>query len=219
MPPISSNLWTYLRQRSLRELAFLLLTSLMLLVFAKLVSVVVEGDTGAFDTAVPRALADPENPIIRTGPAWLESAVRDLTSLGSFTVLPLVVAAVLGFLVATRKLRTALPVLISVTGGGLLSMALKSYFQRERPASSRTASMCRAPVFQAATPYSLPRWTWTLGALLATVQSRALVRTYCISVAVADFFPRVSAACTSASTGQRKSSRGGASAPRGQSSA
>jgi undecaprenyl-diphosphatase len=184
MPPGFSNLWSYLRQRNLRELALLLLTSLMFLAFSKLASEVVEGDTAAFDTAVLRTLEDPEHPMIRTGPRWVEAAVRDLTSLGSVTVLSLVVAAVLGFLVITRKLRTAVLVLVSVTSGGLLSMALKSYFQRERPSviahgvDVTSTSFPSGHAMLAATVYL------TLGALLATVQSRALVRSYCISVAV-----------------------------------
>jgi len=184
MTRLFTTVWTYLRQRNLREIALLLLVSLMLLAFAKLASEVVEGDTAAFDTAVLDALKDPAGQRPRIGPAWVEAAIRDLTSLGSVTVVSLVATAVLGFLLATRKSGTALLVLVAVTGGGLLNALLKSYFQRERPGilahgvDVSTSSFPSGHAMLAATIYL------TLGALLATVQTSPRVRTYCVSVAV-----------------------------------
>jgi undecaprenyl-diphosphatase len=179
-----ATLWAYLRLRNLREIALLLLTSLMLLAFAKLASEVVEGDTATFDSAVLHALEDPHGQQQRIGPVWMEAAIRDMTSLGSVTVVGLVTAAVLGFLVATRRFRTALLVLVSVAGGSVLNVLLKSYFQRERPeilahgVDVSTTSFPSGHAMLAATVYL------TLGGLLATVQKEPLVRTYCVSIAV-----------------------------------
>lgn len=58
---------------------------------------------------------------------------RDITSLGGATVLILMTAAVIGFLLVDGKRAAAVVVLASVSGGTLLSAILKLIVARPRP--------------------------------------------------------------------------------------
>jgi undecaprenyl-diphosphatase len=72
-------------------------------------------------------LADP------LGPGWLEEAVRDITALGSVTVLSLMVGGVCGYLTVRRQYRDLRFLLIVVIGAAMLSFVLKESFGRTRP--------------------------------------------------------------------------------------
>jgi undecaprenyl-diphosphatase len=74
-----------------------------------------------------RTATDPADPI---GPLWVEEMARDLTSLGSVTVLTLVSVAITGFLILRRRHGAAALVLTAVFGGMLLSTLLKAGFER-----------------------------------------------------------------------------------------
>ena len=111
-------------------MAALLLLAVRLLGFGWLAEAVRAGDTDGFDRAVMLALrnsADLADPI---GPAWLEQAARDLTSLGSITVLAFVSMAPISFLCMLRKRVTALLVLAPVGGGMPQSTLLENVFER-----------------------------------------------------------------------------------------
>ncbi|WP_204325642.1 hypothetical protein, partial [Stenotrophomonas maltophilia] len=64
----------------------------------------VEGDGAAMDRAIMLAMRSGGHPI---GPAWLPSAVRDVTALGSTTVLSFLVMVSAVFLWLAGRLRTA----------------------------------------------------------------------------------------------------------------
>jgi undecaprenyl-diphosphatase len=87
----------------------------------------------AFDTEILlafRRAGQPDSPI---GPQWLEGAMRDITSLGSTSVLVLVTAAVIVYLLLIRRSGTALFVFVAVAGGQVLSSLLKVEIDRPRP--------------------------------------------------------------------------------------
>lgn len=87
----------------------------------------------AFDTEILlafRKAGQPDNPI---GPAWLEGAMRDITSLGSASVLLLITAAMIVYLLLIRRPGAALLMFVAVAGGQLLSSVLKFDIDRPRP--------------------------------------------------------------------------------------
>ena len=63
-----------------------------MLAFGQIAEEVLEGDSGAFDRNILLALRDPADLADPLGPPWLEEAARDITALGSYSVLGLVVA-------------------------------------------------------------------------------------------------------------------------------
>lgn len=182
-----SNFATSLRARSLQELApfaIFALIAAMIAVFAKIADEVAEGETHAFDQAVLRALRNPNDLADPIGPAWLELAMRDITSLGGFTVVILVTLAAIGYLVIDGKRAAALFVMVSIAGGTVLSEGLKHLFARPRPdlvahlVEVQTASFPSGHAMLSAVIFL------TLGALLARIQSRRRLKAYVISVAI-----------------------------------
>jgi len=152
--------------------------------FIEIADEVLEGESEAIDRALILALrsaTDPSDPI---GPAWFEEMMRDFTALGGMAVLVLMVLAAAGYLLLVGKLRTALLVVVSSTGGILLSSMLKFGFDRPRPdlvshgSVVYTASFPSGHSMMAATVYL------TLGALLASVEPDNRVRIYLLTLAV-----------------------------------
>lgn len=104
-----------------------------LFIFAELAEGVVDGDTHVIDEAILRAFRTPGDAADPLGPLWLEVAMRDVTALGSTTVLTLITAIVVGYLLIKRKAGAALFVVVAIASGGALSYALKLGFDRPRP--------------------------------------------------------------------------------------
>lgn len=167
-----------------RTLATLLLVVVLLLVFGVVANEMNEGETRAFDNAVLLAMRNPANRADPIGPRWFEDAVRDVTSLGSTTVVIIIVSATVGFLALSRARAAAMLVLASVCGGAMLMQALKETFSRVRPdvvshsLVELTRSFPSGHTTLAAVTYL------TLGALLARVQSSRHLKMYVLFVAI-----------------------------------
>ena len=142
-----------------------------------------EGGTQRIDDWVLRSLRTPGNPAVPIGPSWLAPAVRDLTALGSVSVLLLVVLAVAGFLALARLWRHLALVLGASIGGVLLMMVLKRGFDRPRPTVvpqlmvETTASFPSGHAMMSAIIYL------TLGTLVAQLCPRWRERVYVMTVA------------------------------------
>ena len=117
------------------------------------------------------------------GPAWVQEAARDLTSLGSIIVLLIITLAVAGYLFLARKQAAAWLMLIGVFGGIALSDLLKFFFARPRPNIVSPA----ARVFTSSFPSghaALSAITYlTIAALLARSQSSPRIGVYFIVLA------------------------------------
>jgi undecaprenyl-diphosphatase len=161
-----------------------LVMACLLFAFGFIAQEVFEGKTLAFDRWVILALRDPANPSTPAGPAWVQEAARDLTSLGSIIVLAIITMAVAGYLFLARQQAAAWFVLIAVFGGIALIDVLKALFARPRPDVVAHA----ARVFTASFPSghaSLSAITYlTIAALLARSQSSLRIGAYFIALAV-----------------------------------
>lgn len=170
--------------QELAPFAVLALIAAMLGIFGKIADEVMEGQTHAFDETILRALRNPGDLADPIGPAWLELAMRDLTSLGSFTVVALLTLVAIGYLVIDGKRAAALFVLVAIAGGVVLSEGLKHLFGRPRPdlvahlVEVQTASFPSGHAMLSAVTFL------TLGALLARIQGRRRLKAYVISVAI-----------------------------------
>ena len=101
--------------------------------FEELMEVARDTTPHAFDTEILLAFRQAGHPDVPVGPPWLEGAMRDITSLGSSSVLVLIVTAVIVYLLLIRRPRTALLIFVAVAGGQLLSTLLKAGIDRPRP--------------------------------------------------------------------------------------
>lgn len=115
-------------QRLLLGAAFV--AALLLGAFGLIADEMLEGETAGFDRAVTRLLGGGATP---WGPAWLQEAGRDVTALGSLTVLGLIAIFAVVFLALNRQRHAALFVAFSVVSGALLASLFKLAIDRTRP--------------------------------------------------------------------------------------
>lgn len=142
------------------------LVSGLILAFLQIADEMIEGEMEAFDRSILLLFRDPANPDLVIGPPWMHEMVRDITALGSFSLLGLIVLGVCAYLYLARMRSAALFVLVSVLGGTLLSTVLKMGYNRPRPdlttmSEQFTASFPSGHAMLSAVTFL------TLGALLA----------------------------------------------------
>jgi undecaprenyl-diphosphatase len=162
---------------------YLLAIASLLFIFGLVAQTVVDGKSSAFDRSIILAFRDHGNPPAPIGPAWVQEAARDLTSLGSIIVLAIITFGFAGYLFLARKQAAAWLMLIAVFGGIALSDLLKFAFARPRPDFVSPV----ARVFTASFPSghaTLSAITYlTIAALLAQSQSSPRMSIYFIVLA------------------------------------
>jgi undecaprenyl-diphosphatase len=157
---------------------------ILVLVFLKLTSAVMEGETLAFDRAIVQGFRKADDASRPIGPAWIEGALLDITALGGPTVITLAVLAVVGFLLLQARYHSAIAIVLTAASGEILNAALKSAFMRPRPEvvpHLRTVFDTSFPsghAMQSAIIYL------TLGAMLMRLSERRLTKIYCCTVAM-----------------------------------
>ena len=156
-----------------------------LLVFVAIASVVMYGTTRDIDERILLSLRDAANRSDPIGPEWFENYMRDITALGGFGVLSLLVLSVSGFLYATGRQKTAVRIFVISLSGWLLSQGMKLTFQRPRP----DLVPYGADVFSSSFPSGHAMVSavvfLTLGAALARTTEVARVRAYVMTLAIA----------------------------------
>ena len=152
-------------------------------VFLKVAVEVRQGETLTFDTDVLDWFRDPGSRTGIKGPEWLPEAARDITSLGSYPVLGLLVVLVVVYLLARRRLAPALYLAGSVISGVTVSNLLKIGFNRPRPSFDNTPE-----VFTASFPSGHATMSavvfLTLGAILALDEPSHRLKAFLVSAAV-----------------------------------
>jgi undecaprenyl-diphosphatase len=151
--------------------------------FIELAEEVLEGETQPLDVWVVQGLRNPQDLALPLGPQWLAEVGRDVTALGSNTVLILIVAAVAGFLHLQGQQKTMWLVLLAVCSGAMLSHFLKLGFARPRPdfvphAATMTQSFPSGHSMLSAVVYL------SLGALLAQREHIRRIKVYFLGVAL-----------------------------------
>ena len=161
----------------------LLTIAVLLFAFGFIAQEVAEGKLLTLDRHIILALRNPDNPSVPIGPAWLQEAARDVTSLGSIIVLVIITFAVAGYLFLASKPAVAWLMLIAVFGGITLNNLLKFAFARPRPDFVSHA----ARVFTTSFPSghaTLSAITYlTIGALLARTYPSFIMGLYFMSLA------------------------------------
>jgi undecaprenyl-diphosphatase len=151
----------------------------LLLMFGMIASLVFKGAALAFDRDLLLYFRNERG--ASAMPAWVTHAAQDITSLGSTSVVTLVVIVALGYLLLTRKKGVALLVFAAVAGGAALNHLLKGVFGRARPDIVEPL----VPVFTASFPSghaAASAITYlTLSALLARTADSRPVRVYIVS--------------------------------------
>lgn len=118
------------------------------------------------------------------GPTWLREAARDVTALGSGTVLTGVVVAVAGLLLVQRHRLTALSLAASAWSGSLMVSLLKAHIGRPRPMIVEQWATVDNASFPSGHAASSAVIYLTLAALASQVTRGRAVRNYLIAVAI-----------------------------------
>ena len=153
------------------------------LAFGTIAEEVLEGETHQLDMAVLMAVRTPGNPADPLGPPWFEEMMRDLTALGSYAFIVIVVVATTGYLLLVRKPALAVFTVAAVAGGTLLSNLLKMGFDRPRPDLEHAARVF-TPSFPSGHAMLSAVTFLTLGALLTRVNVDWRVKLYFLALAV-----------------------------------
>lgn len=160
------------------------LVSGLILLFLRLADEVVEGETQAFDQSILMLFRDPTNVNQLVGPSWLHEAVRDVTSIGSFSILGLLVLGIVIYLLLTNRRAIAVFALASVLGGTALSTLLKMTYNRPRP-DLTTMSQQFTSSFPSGHAMLSAVTFLTLGAILSQLAPTRALRIYAIVAAIA----------------------------------
>ncbi len=153
-------------------------------VFFEVAGEVQEGETRAFDQWLMLSLRASDNPSLPLGPPWLESAARDITSLGSQTVIGLVVVIATVFLVLAQRRRSAMFVLVSSVSGTAMVFVLKALFNRPRPELFPHGDIVLSASFPSGHAMVSALVYLTLGAMLARLARPALLKCYILAAAM-----------------------------------
>ena len=184
---VLARAWRRLTSLERHELTWLLVGlggCILLFAFLRLAGEVMGGETMAFDRRILLAFRKADDPSLPIGPAWVTSALFDLTALGGPTLIALVVLTVVGFLVVQARYWTAFFVFMTAISGELVSYAMKSVFARPRPGitphlrEAFSSSFPSGHAMQSAIIYL------TLGAMLMRITSGRLTKIYCFTVAM-----------------------------------
>lgn len=164
-------------------MASIAIISGLILAFLNIADEMAEGEMEEFDQAILMLFRDPANVDRILGPLWVQEMVRDVTALGSFTLLGLIAASVCIYLALSRLTTEAWLVVISLLSGMALSTVLKMSYDRPRPdltalSHQFTASFPSGHAMLSAVTFL------TLGALLSRLAPTRILRLYSFGMAL-----------------------------------
>jgi undecaprenyl-diphosphatase len=152
------------------------------LVFGELADQVVDGGTQKLDRSLLLSLRHAD--LTPRGPRFVQESARDITALGSVTVLGLLTVGACVFLALDGRKNMALFMAGSVGSGLLLSALLKVIFNRPRPDLVPYAVYVSTASFPSGHSMLSAVTYLCLGALLARSQSRTILKAWFILSAI-----------------------------------
>ena len=183
LPPALQRAWHLLHRQDLALLAVLVVVA------GGAWGVVALGDAVTGDEVITvderillafREAGDPNDPI---GPHAVESAVRDVTALGSVTVIGFLTLATIGFFALSRRPYMATFVLFAIVGGVIVSYALKFTYDRTRPSIIPPEMLPGDPSFPSGHSAAAAVAYLTLGVLLARTLPQRRLKVYVVGLA------------------------------------
>jgi undecaprenyl-diphosphatase len=184
--PWSAKAWAiHLVRTELRLLIGLTVVAVFLWAFLHTMGEVREGDTYKFDRTILVALRRPGDLAVPIGPRWLQETARDVTALGGFTVLALVVVVSIALLLLHRRRIQALvfgaAVLLGQTGAELT----KHLVGRNRPDLVPHLDLVYSSSFPSGHSAMSPIVYFTLAGILAAGEPNRAAKTLLLGVAAA----------------------------------
>ena len=148
------------------------------------VALAVSAPKGAYVTLELQLMHAMRHGAAPAGPAWLASAVRDLTALGSAAVLLLLTGLILGFLCLRRKYRVVALLAGATVGGQILNTVLKNAFERVRPEAALRLVEVTSTSFPSGHAMAASIFYLTVGLVLARMAPRRREKIYFVATAL-----------------------------------
>ena len=152
--------------------------------FVALAGEVMEGETQSFDRKLLLAMRDSSDPSQPRGTHAIREAARDVTALGGFTVLTVLILSVGGYFVLDGRSRMGIYIWLSVGSGMLLSTILKALFNRPRPDLVPHAVYVSSSSFPSGHSMLSAVAYLTLGALLARSSEKKRLKAYFLILSI-----------------------------------
>lgn len=156
--------------------------------FLELADEITEGEILSFDNQILIALRNPADLSDPLGPPWMETAMRDISSLGSTAVLVVLILSVVGFLALNRRYREAALIALTSLTGVLLVVGLKNLFIRERPGAVPHLTEVASQSYPSGHTLMSAVIYLSLASMLAPILKRKRSKIYVIVVALAATF-------------------------------
>lgn len=183
--PVLDTLRACLTRLEIAPLLGFLLPAFLIYATIEMMDEVREGEADPVDRAILATKREPGAPHEPIGPEWFVVAMKDITSLGSTTVLTLIVLSAAGFLLVSRRYRLAGIFVASMIAGTLLNALLKNIFERARPEFVATGVPIDSFSFPSGHAMLSAITYLTLGALLARSEQNAAYKGYVVGIAIA----------------------------------
>ena len=155
-----------------------LVAALLTWVFIQISSEMIEGDTRAFDMTILRAAQS-----LRISRPWVSEVMRDLSGLGSTTVLALCTVVAGGYLAVVRARLTALLMVTAVISGSVGVGLLKAQFDRPRPEATFAELVAPGLSFPSGHATISAIVFLTVAALIASTRTRTIEQAYILAMA------------------------------------
>ena len=141
-------------------------------------------EANAFDRAVLMAMRSPAGIDDPIGPRWFEEMGRDVTALGGVLVVGSVAFSSIAYALLRRARATAALLFVSIGGGFVLSLALKSLYARPRPDLVSHGSIVYTQSFPSGHSMLAATTYLTIAAILVQLQPRRRLKAFVLAVAV-----------------------------------
>lgn len=181
---IVSQIYRWILKHEPRSVVLIAIVAFGTWGFIELADEVLEGESQVVDQSILLSFRSEQNPADPLGPRWFEEAARDLTSLGSMTLLHLVVLFAAGYFLLSRQRALALFLVFSVGLGTLVSSLLKVGFDRPRPDLVPHAVEVYTQSFPSGHSSMSALVFLTLAALLARAQETRRIKIYLLSISI-----------------------------------
>ncbi|MBS0362604.1 MAG: phosphatase PAP2 family protein, partial [Proteobacteria bacterium] len=175
----------HLLRTELRLLIYLTAASFFLWVFLHVMGELREGDSFKLDSEILLALRRPGQLATPIGPRWLQEAAPDVTALGGFTVLTLVVVMSVILLVLHRRRFQAAVLAAAVVIGQVLAQVTKLAVGRSRPDLVPHLDLVYSSSFPSGHSALSPIVYFTLAGILAAGEYRRSAKRVLLAAAAA----------------------------------
>lgn len=144
-----------------------------------------EAELDGFDQTLLLAFRNPENLSQPLGPPWFQEFMTELTALGGYPLLTIIVAIVVGYLLIARLYGPALFTVLSIVTGTAASHLLKLAYDRPRPDLVEQLVSVHTPSFPSGHAAMSAVVYLTLASLIVRLVDSTAVRVYVLAVAAA----------------------------------